>query len=687
MARPARDEEAARALRPRIRPGKQTLIADSKVGQLLALLDRSGVPQQVEELLRGRPGPAGVRPRTVLAGLLLASYFTGRATVADAWRILHFRLEPRARGWLGIPEKPPGTARERIAASRRLYRGWDRITTVLDPARCDRRSRLPQSTADAYADAWAVPSGQNAALRLQKLANQLVLTPVRLAQQRGYLRGWRGDVGVDATAIPVLAHPDSERTGTASVEITAGWHYSGGSDTGTFGYSASFVVAAHTHRPHDAPGRTTAYPQMCVGLIMDTPTVRTGPNAITALTQLSELGLPTGTCAADRAYTGCAPENFQIPVRRLGYRLALDYKAADRGIQGSWQGAVLIDGSLACPHIPNALAQATHGMDDKTFRRRLDDLKPVVAERLPYFLKLKQNADARGTVSLQCPAAGPSPSVNCPRRERLRPARPTASGPPQPVIKLADLRSRTSHASARPTIQLPDREWADPPGKEALPAVCGASAISVPADAAGDLKNAKFRQDSHYLSPTWERLQADPLSQRGPQRPPQGRRHGHRQPDAPSSPRPGGPDDPHRDHGDHREPGHPGNLALRAHRQPALRHRLRVHCGCPRLRPVFRPRTNRHGAASASQPLIGQRHSHTAPSPAPGDRGRFACPGKAQASAQQPARPDTPPSTTPNSHRTTPEMTKIPPDLAIGRDLVNAPELTQEQSCCGPEGI
>ncbi|MFJ2206189.1 hypothetical protein [Streptomyces microflavus] len=142
-------------------------------------------------------------------------------------------------------------------------------------------------------------------------------------------------------------------------------------------------------------------------------------------------------------------------------------------------------------------------MDDKTFRRRLDGLKPVVAERLPYFLKL--NADARGTVRLQCPAAGPSPSVNCPRPERLRPARPTATGPPQTVIKLADLRSRASHASARPTIQLPDREWADPPGKEALPAVCGASAISVPSDAAGDLKNAKFRQDSHYLSPTWAR--------------------------------------------------------------------------------------------------------------------------------------------------------------------------------------
>lgn len=83
MPRPAADETAARALRPRVRPGKLTLIEDSKVGQLLTLLDRSGVPQHLEELLAGRPGPPGVRPRTVLAGLLLAAYYTGRATIAE----------------------------------------------------------------------------------------------------------------------------------------------------------------------------------------------------------------------------------------------------------------------------------------------------------------------------------------------------------------------------------------------------------------------------------------------------------------------------------------------------------------------------------------------------------------------------------------------------------------------------
>lgn len=122
--------------------------------------------------------------------------------------------------------------------------------------------------------------------------------------------------------------------------------------------TASLLVAAH-YRTGEAAARgrrAPSYPQLCLGLSLDTPTVRTGENAVTMPKRLPELRLPTGTCAADRTYTGCSPENFQIPVRILGYRLALDYKAADRGIQGSWQGAVLIDGSLACPHIPNALA-------------------------------------------------------------------------------------------------------------------------------------------------------------------------------------------------------------------------------------------------------------------------------------------------------------------------------------------
>ncbi|WP_139151336.1 hypothetical protein [Streptomyces sp. WMMB 322] len=478
-----------------------TEIPDSKVGQLLTLLDRSGVPDQLESLLQGRPGPAGIRPRTVLAGLLLAAYYTGRATVAAAWRILHFSLQRRARGWLGIPHQSPGTAHECIASSRRLYRALDRITTVLDPARHDRRRRLPKEIASEYAKVWNSPAGRQAAALLQRLANQLVLAPVRLAQARGHLRGWQGDVGVDATPIPVLAHPDSGRSHTASVEITAGWHYSAGSSDGIFGYSATLVVAAHTKRPEQGK-KALPYPQLCLGLALDTPTVRTGQNAIAALTQLGDLGLPTGTCAADRAYTGCSPGNFQVPARQLGYRLALDYKANERGVQGSWEGALLVDGCLACPHMPTALAQVTRGAKDGTVRNPPQEMKAALEERAPFYFKTKESPDARGTIRLQCPARGPSPTVNCLRHDRLRPDR---TGPPTTVINLHDARARARHPAALPTVQLPASEWHEEADREHLPPACVQSSISVPADAAGDWRTAKYRQDSQYLSDTWKR--------------------------------------------------------------------------------------------------------------------------------------------------------------------------------------
>ncbi|MEU5190438.1 hypothetical protein AB0G83_25330 [Streptomyces klenkii] len=503
MPPPGDPDAAARLLRPALRRSGPAEVPDSKVGQLLTLLDRSGVPQTLENLLEGRPGPAGVRPRTVLAALMLSVYYTGRATVADAWRILHFSLRPRARTWLDLPEHPQPGARAHIAASRRLYRGLDRITTALDPARCDRRKRLPLHEAEALTARWQNAHGRQAAALLQRLSNQLVLSVVRMAQQHGHLRGWHGDIGVDATSIPVLARPDSDHSGTASAEITAGWHYNGGSETGIFGYSAALVIAAHRS---DRPHRSRAYPQLCLGLVLDTPTARTGQNAITALTQLKALGLPTGTCAADRAYTGQSPGNFQIPARRLGYRLVLDYKAIERGPQGSWAGAPLVDGSFLCPLTPATLIEATTGADDKAVRLRSAELLEHIAAREPYHLKRKEGPDHHGTTRLQCPAAGPSPSVNCPRRARLRPTGTRTSALPQATVDLSQARTRFSHPAARPPIQLPEAEYLNPPPKDTLPKVCSASAITLRADAGinDDFRIAKYRQDEHYLSPAWD---------------------------------------------------------------------------------------------------------------------------------------------------------------------------------------
>jgi hypothetical protein len=78
--------------------------------------------------------------------------------------------------------------------------------------------------------------------------------------------------------------------------------------------------------------------------------------------------------AADRAYTDQLPAHFAAPARRLGYQLVLDYKQEHRGLQGSTtSGALLVDGSLACPAMPDTLIRATTSLDNKAVREVGDD--------------------------------------------------------------------------------------------------------------------------------------------------------------------------------------------------------------------------------------------------------------------------------------------------------------------------
>lgn len=226
------------------------------------------------------------------------------------------------------------------------------------------------------------------------------------------VKGWRGDIGADTTALTAWHKPPSDRRDLASVELTGGWHFSGGSTEGTFGHSATLLVAASRRHPTGHPNaeaRVSKHPQLALGAVLDSPGKRIGPNAIHALTALAPLGLPVGLLAADRAYTDQTTEHFQLDARRMGYQLALDYKQNQRGVQGTHLGAALIDGTLACPAMPDALANVTAGLDDKAVRDLDEKLEQRIAAREPYFLKLKQGPAPDGTIRLQCPAAGPRP--------------------------------------------------------------------------------------------------------------------------------------------------------------------------------------------------------------------------------------------------------------------------------------
>ncbi|MGV9387283.1 hypothetical protein ACWDRB_66720 [Nonomuraea sp. NPDC003707] len=170
-----------------------------------------------------------------------------------------------------------------------------------------------------------------------------------------------------------------------------------------------------------------------------------------------------------------------------------DYKVDQRGVQGSAHGALLIDGSLACPLIPGRLAQATTGLDDAAIRAPSEELTALISAREPYLLRLKQSPNTSGTVRFQCPAAGTSPSVTCPRFDRLHqrgPSRPT-------TVDLTDARQRAAHPAAKPHVLPPSPDHK--PGE--LPKICRQQTVTV---GKGDLGHLdKFRQDLPYLSPAW----------------------------------------------------------------------------------------------------------------------------------------------------------------------------------------
>ncbi|MFG1617856.1 hypothetical protein ACGFI3_34295 [Nonomuraea wenchangensis] len=485
----------ARATRPRP-PAKQTAqIPDAVISHYARLLDDSGVMPLIDAKLGPRPGPAGVPIRAVLVCLMVSIHHSGKATLAEAWRLAAFCLSPAAREHLGLdPDGPhPDDPHTCLADNRRFYRAFDRLTSLLDPARHDRRTRLPQHEADLLATAWEDTDRDHTRKRdlLQDIVTALVLTPVRWGKGRGYLTGFHGDVGIDTTAAPVFARPPRARRSTgelfASTEITAGWHHSAGNGPPEYGYSATLTVAARTR---SALG---SFPQLALGLVLDTPHKRIGANAITTLKPLAVLGLPTAFAAVDRAYTDQQPGHFARPARELGYKLALDYKVDQRGVQGSAHGALLIDGSLTCPLIPDKLARATTGLDDAAIRIPSHELTALITAREPYLLRLKQSANADGALRFQCPAAGTSPSVTCPRFDRLHqrgPSRPAA-------VDLTDARQRAAHPAAKPRIlpPTPDHKSGE------LPKICHQHTITLHPGDLGHLD--KFRQDLAYLSPSW----------------------------------------------------------------------------------------------------------------------------------------------------------------------------------------
>jgi hypothetical protein len=165
---------------------------------------------------------------------------------------------------------------------------------------------------------------------------------------------------------------------------------------------------------------------------------------------------------------------WQLPLRELGYRPTYSYRKDQLGIQAQAHGALMIEGTWYCPHMPEKLITATQDLhrpqddpdaiDPATWRTR-------IGARHDYALHPKGRPDDQGHQRLSCPASA----------RKLQCALKPASMGTDPRLPLVDVT----------------------PSPVEPPKICAQTSVTMaPED------GAKHWQPRPYGSPEWQKIYA-----------------------------------------------------------------------------------------------------------------------------------------------------------------------------------
>ena len=323
--------------------------------------------------------------------------------------------------------------------------------------------------------------------RLTWLINQILEVSIQTLP-REVRRHWKGSAAVDDTVIPAFARPSRREkrkkkgvqplTLRYSTDSDADWYHRDkqeGPDRdpeaklSLWGYDSCLVVSTS-----DDPDQPSAMPTLALGMApLRKPSTQPGQSAVVALASIASRGYPAHFLVGDRAYSQAKAEDFQLPVRALGYKMVFDYKIDQLGRQGSYAGMVLVDGSWYSPGIPEVLINASFDLrkgliDEATHAARIE-------ERRNYQMRPKASPDPDGHQRLVCPASGPTPRARC----ALKP------------------KSEGGNGQARTRIQVTDVRAHHPPK------VCTQQSVTLPPE-----EGAKYAQDLPHASPEWHAIYA-----------------------------------------------------------------------------------------------------------------------------------------------------------------------------------
>jgi hypothetical protein len=389
--------------------------------------------------------------------------------LTEATRVLFGQLSEASRVLLGVTGGPVTTRRAFLAAYRRVRYCFGAICSVMDPSPLPKNRRLSEQDLKARTRKMTSAQVKAARDRLEAFINSLLEASISVLDEEERA-AFDGSAGLDATPVPLLSRGPSKRTGLSASDPDGGWYVREGDHRdredgkGKPLRKISWALEATIAATARAPGAPPATPNLAIGLAMARPGEDPGGTGTRVLSSVAARGHKTGPLGHDRAYTQALPDRFHLPARALGYRLVMDYRDDQLGIQASSGGALLVEGSWYCPALPEPLITATTRLRNHAITRDL--YHQQITARAPYQLKRKDGPDADGYERLSCPAFGHHPGLMCPLRE-----------------------TSLSPRDGRPKVLQPPDE---------PPKVCRQTAITIAPD-----EGARYRQDLAYGTPAW----------------------------------------------------------------------------------------------------------------------------------------------------------------------------------------
>ncbi|MFD8501291.1 hypothetical protein ACFV2L_00860 [Streptomyces sp. NPDC059687] len=420
---------------------ERRFINDADVESAIEEVDHSGLVTLLEEFVhlpRGRRRTLHLR--SLLIGLHLCTQATGGKIVLEhVTDILYFRITPSMRTLLGVREYEDHDQgfEAAYAVVRRLFHA---MKEAMNPSPLPPNGHLSREEAQALVSAADVDDLAERERRLALFTEFLLDASVRPLHS---LLSELAEVSLGVDATPIRAFSRGRRTNGPefATDPDAGWYVREGdhrdpdatpsdamqpsppakkgkakaSKSKTkyssrkkylFGYDAHLIVTRDAEHDavllDDGTPNPEVLPALVLGAALDKPGHRPAYNGLKILNRMDERGYKPGYLAGDRAYNNSEPDEWQLPVRALGYKPVYDYRSDQLGKQAQTHGAILVEGRWYCPSMPEPLINATIDLDQERIDRETW-IKRIAARR-SYRIMPKENPDSDGYQRMMCPA-------------------------------------------------------------------------------------------------------------------------------------------------------------------------------------------------------------------------------------------------------------------------------------------